>query len=235
MAATQFGGRLSPRSNFRIVIVEDHELFADSMELSLSIEGYDVRRVQLAKYGTSPEALTSAILRLRPRVVLLDLDLGKFGDGIRLIAPLARARVNVVVITAATDRGRWGEAVLNGARKVVTKARPLQEILSTVRRLHQGLPVMDAAEREELLRYWHEQRAGLAELRARMDRLTARECEVLGALMRGHTVREIAEESVVSEATVRTQVKSILAKLEVSSQLAAVGLAHQIGWSEYQS
>ena len=48
--------------------------------------------------------------------------------------------------------------------------------------------------------------------------------------MQGRTVREIANLSVVSEATVRTQVKSILAKLEVSSQLAAVGLAHSVGW-----
>ena len=48
--------------------------------------------------------------------------------------------------------------------------------------------------------------------------------------MDGSTVREIATTSVVSEATVRTQVKSILGKLEVSSQLAAVGLAHHVGW-----
>ena len=47
--------------------------------------------------------------------------------------------------------------------------------------------------------------------------------------MRGRSVREIASIGVVSEATVRTQVKSILAKLEVSSQLAAVGLAHRMG------
>ena len=43
-------------------------------------------------------------------------------------------------------------------------------------------------------------------------------------------MREIATSSVVSEATVRTQVKSILAKLQVSSQLAAVGLANHAGW-----
>ena len=48
--------------------------------------------------------------------------------------------------------------------------------------------------------------------------------------MKGRAVREIAGLSVVSEATVRTQVKSILAKLEVSSQLAAVGLANQASW-----
>jgi len=67
-------------------------------------------------------------------------------------------------------------------------------------------------------------------VRDRVDRLTAREAQVLGHLMRGQTVHEIAATSFVSEATVRTQVKAILAKLEVSSQIAAVGLAHQIGW-----
>ena len=52
--------------------------------------------------------------------------------------------------------------------------------------------------------------------------------------MKGQTVREIATECVVAEATVRTQVKSILAKLEVTSQLAAVGLAHRVGWKPPQ-
>ena len=63
-----------------------------------------------------------------------------------------------------------------------------------------------------------------------IETLTVREREVLAYLMKGQTVREIATECVVAEATVRTQVKSILAKLEVSSQLAAVGMANEIGW-----
>ena len=53
---------------------------------------------------------------------------------------------------------------------------------------------------------------------------------MLGRLMEGLTVREIAAASTVSEATVRTQVKAVLAKLEVCSQVAAVGLARQAGW-----
>ena len=60
--------------------------------------------------------------------------------------------------------------------------------------------------------------------------MTRREAEVLGQLMAGKRVAEIARGWVVSESTVRTQVKAVLAKLEVSSQLTAVGLAHQIGW-----
>jgi two-component system nitrate/nitrite response regulator NarL len=89
---------------------------------------------------------------------------------------------------------------------------------------------MDRDEREELLQLWHQERQKHQELRNRLQRLTPREREVLGHLTEGHTVRDIARLSVVSEATVRTQVKSILAKLEVSSQLAAVGIAHAVGW-----
>ena len=170
------------------------------------------------------------VSRFQPRVVLLDLDLGSLGDGIRLVTPMARAGANVVVLTASTDRARWGDAVRQGARKVIPKTRPLNEILSATRRICQGLPVMDAAEREALIGFWTQERQESQELRERLERLTAREREVLGQLMAGHPVRAIAHASVVSEATVRTQVKAILSKLEVSSQLAAVGLARQVGW-----
>jgi two-component system, NarL family, nitrate/nitrite response regulator NarL len=218
------------RSQFRIVIVEDHVLFAESLELALTVEGYDVRRVAVPEKRQSPGALISTVMRRRPRVVFVDLDLGQFGDGEQLIAPLARAGINVIVVTASVDRARWGEAVRCGARKVLPKSRPLNEILATVRRLNQGLQVMTLEEREDLLREWAKDRAANVELNARLETLTVREREVLAYLMKGQTVREIATECVVAEATVRTQVKSILAKLEVTSQLAAVGLAHRVGW-----
>ncbi|MDH2414802.1 response regulator transcription factor [Nocardioides sp. CER19] len=220
----------SSRAQLRILIIEDHMLFAESLELVLSVEGYDVRRIAVPDNAGSPGSLLSSLVRLRPRIVLLDLDLGGFGDGVRLIAPLAKAGINVVVVTASSDRGRWGEAIRYGARTVLSKAQPLSNILATVRRINEGLPVMTHQEREDLLRTWHQQRSELQELLSRLALLTARESQVLGRLMQGRTVHDIAALSVVSEATVRTQVKSILAKLEVSSQLAAVGMAHQVGW-----
>lgn len=218
------------RSAVRILLVEDHALFAESLDLALTMEGYDVRRVPVAEYGMSQVALLSAITRLHPRIVLLDLDLGDMGDGVRLIGPLAKAGAMVVVVTASTDEGRWGQCVRFGARKVLSKGGPLNEIMSTVRRLNQGLPVMDVTERERLLAAWHHERREQEVLLLRLERLTGREKQVLGHLMSGDSVRDISRMSVVSEATVRTQVKSILAKLEVSSQLAAVGLAHKVGW-----
>jgi DNA-binding NarL/FixJ family response regulator len=218
------------RSQLRVLILEDHVLFAESLELVLSVEGYDVRRIAVPEDASSPGLLLSSMVRLRPRVVLLDLDLGGFGDGMRLVAPLAKAGANVVVVTASPDRARWGEAIRHGARTVLWKGQALSTILSTVRRINQGLPVLTVGEREEWLQAWREERSAVQDVRSRLSSLTAREAQVLGRLMQGRTVQEIARLSVVSVSTVRTQVKSILAKLEVSSQIAAVGVAHQAGW-----
>ena len=222
---------LSPRpAEKRVAIVEDHQLFAEAMDLALSLAGFDVRRVRVAYDPSAPGALVFAIIKLRPAVVLLDLDLGRFGDGSRLIEPITRAGAQVVVVTGSEDRARWGGALRSGARKVLSKAQPLHEIIATVRRVTSGLPVMDREEREELVSEWVRRRDELNGLQERLELLTVRESAVLGHLMKGRAVRQIAGLSAVSEATVRTQVKSILSKLEVSSQLAAVGMAHEIDW-----
>lgn len=222
--------RPMPRNSVRVLIVEDHVLFAESLELALSMEGYDVRRLVMPESGGSMSTVLSGAIRAHPRIVLLDLNLGRFGNGVHLIGPMAGAGVSVVVITASTDRARWGECLRYGARKVMSKTEPLNDILATVRRLNEGLPLMAPDEREELLQFWHSERQDQQVQRAHLERLTNREREVLGHLVGGHTVREIAKAEVVSEATVRTQVKSILSKLEVSSQLAAVGIAHRTKW-----
>lgn len=220
-----------PRSGFRVAIVEDHSLFAEVLEIAVQREGYDVRRIPLLPGVHATMTILQPILRATPRVVLLDLDLGGYGNGVRLIEPLTRADVVVVVITASTDQARWGEALSCGARVVLPKSASLNQILSTLRRLHGGQSVLGVQERERLLRLWHEQRRAGAKVRERLETLTRREAEVLGKLMVGQQVREIARSCVVSEATVRSQVKSILAKLEVPSQIAAVGAAHEAQWS----
>lgn len=213
----------------RVLIVEDHALFAESLQLALGLASHEVARLTAAAH-VSPADLASAITRARPRTVLLGLNLGGFGESTQVIVPLARAGIDVVVLTASDDRARWGECVRKGARKVLSKGRPLADILTTVRRLHLGQPVMTPVEREELLKQWQEDRARHDGDRQGLQRLSHRERVVLGNLMRGNSVRNIASTSGVSEATVRTQVTSILAKLGVSSQLAAVSLAHHVDW-----
>ena len=214
----------------RVLLIDDHPLFAESLELALSRAGYDVRRAEVPTSPGRSANLLAQVSRTQPGIVLLDLDLGQFGDGTRLIPPLVQSGCSVVVVTADPDRARWGQCLAQGARKAISKTAQLNDILAVLRRIEAGLQVLAPGERDELLRVWHERRAQHQHIRARLERLTVRESEVLGNLTHGRTVREIAARSFVSEATVRTQVKSILAKLGVSSQLAAVGLAHQVGW-----
>jgi DNA-binding NarL/FixJ family response regulator len=220
----------APRSQFRVFLVEDHALFAESLELALSLEGYAVRRIPVSEDGGSAQALLSSVTRASPQVVLLDLDLGPLGDGVRLITPMARAGINVVVVTASADPARWGECLHNGARTVLSKTQPLNDILAVVRRINRSMPVLDKETREALIARWRDSTREHRDLQQRLAQLTPREESVLGEVVRGNTVRDIAAASVVSEATVRTQVKSILAKLEVSSQIAAVGIANQARW-----
>jgi DNA-binding NarL/FixJ family response regulator len=221
---------MTPLERTRIVLVEDHSLFAESLEMALHLEGFEASRVVLEP-GMTGARLLGAILRLRPRTVLLDLDLGPHGDGLSLVRPLTAARASVIVVTSTTDRARWGECLGHGARKVVPKSAPLSEIIACVRRIANGLPMMLPAERDELLECWRQRVAAEKEILKRLQQLTARESEVLGLLMAGKQVGEIARERFVSESTVRTQVKAILAKLQVGSQLTAVGLAHRANWS----
>lgn len=214
----------------RLTIVEDHVLFAESVATNLAAEGYLVKRVNLTDSRVTLASVLASVLRSVPRVVLLDLDLGRIGNGIRLVAPLAGSGVSVVVLADGRSRGTWGECLRRGAKAVVPTTGCLEDVLAAVGRIRDGLPAMPAAERAELVEAALREREETRDVRARLTRLTPRETEVLGALMNGAQVRDIARSCVVSESTVRTQVKSILAKLEVRSQVEAVGAASRVGW-----
>lgn len=215
----------------KIALVEDHGLFAEALTLLLSLEGYDV--VQILP-PTGPDAagtLLASILQVSPWLVLLDLGLGPYLDGTELVEPLVQSGAAVMVVTGTGDRSEWGECLRLGAAKVMSKTAPFQDVLTSIRRIKAGLPVISDDERSELLELSRRRGHEVHQLRLRLAKLTRREAEVLTDLIHGLTVAEIARIGVLSEGTVRTQVKTILAKLEVSSQIAAVGLAHRAHWS----
>jgi two-component system nitrate/nitrite response regulator NarL len=209
----------------RVTIVEDHALFAEALDLALTLEGHRVHRVSINDDALPAGHLFEAILRSRPSVVLLDLNLGASANGASVVQPLTQMGIAVVVVTGSIDRSRWGEVLSYGARTVLPKSAPLNTILSTIRLIGEGRNVLSREERDRLLACFHEERGRMLDSRARLDSLTTREREILENLINGETVRDISRSSFVSEATVRTQVKSILAKMRVSSQLAAVSVA----------
>lgn len=213
----------------RTVIVEEKMLFAEALDIALSREGLDVTRVAPGPHRSTSTLLT-AVLRLRPSIALVDVDLDDTGLGHRLVTPLCRSGVAVVALTATADSARWGECLRHGAWTVLPLTCTMRDVVTTVRLVSAGRPVLKRAERERLVADYHREKAEVQALRRGLEQLTNREREVLGHLREGLTVSEIAAGSCVSEWTVRTQVRSILAKLGVTSQVAAVGAAHRAGW-----
>lgn len=214
----------------RVVIVEPHPVVGESLELALSRHRFDARLLPPPSDHASTSALTAQILRARASIVILGTTLDAGDPWMGTIAPLTRAGVDVVILTSTTDQACWGQALRRGARAVLPKSKPLNDLVSIVRRLTEGLRVLDVREREELIAHAVRRDIEMAGLRELFERLSRREGEVLEHLRNGRTVSQIAALDFVSPATVRTQVKSILAKLEVTSQIAAVGAAHRLGW-----
>jgi DNA-binding NarL/FixJ family response regulator len=209
-----------------VLVIEDHTLFAESVSVALRLAGFDVQRLPF----TRGAGIVTAAVRARPRIAIVDLDLGAHGDGTDLIAPLRAAGAAVIVVTASDDRVRWGGCLHRGAAAVLSKSWPLKTLVVCVQRVATGMPVTTRHDHDELVDLWRREGRERDQLRERFARLSLRERQVLGDLVAGHTVRDIARLDVVSEATVRCQVKAILSKLEVSSQLTAVALARQVDW-----
>lgn len=214
-------------SGARVVILEDHRLLSASVAAALRAEGFDVLVPDLSDAA----ALVAGLRGQPPLVALLDLDLGSFGPGEDLLPLLVDLDARVLVVSGITDEPVIGRCLHAGAWGWVPKSAPLEELLGAVRLTVSGFPVLDRLEQDRLLRAWRQRRAEMEKVMAPFERLSRREAEVLAMLRDGKSVERIATESFVSEATVRTQVRAILTKLEVNSQLEAVAKATRAGWS----
>lgn len=210
-----------------VLIVEDHELLAQSLSLALAAEGMTVEIAPPHSDGVLQSARSRP-----PSVVLLDLDLGAGRDpGEALLPPLVALGAAVLIVSAATDELRLGTVLELGAKAVISKSRPFSELVGVVLAAARGDVVMRENDRQELLAAARRRRAADTERLAPFLRLTPRESEVLSLLMKGDNAESIAAHFFVSDATVRTQIRGVLTKLEVGSQLAAVARAHRAGWS----
>ena len=211
----------------RVVLIDDHQLLAQSLAMALRFEGVTCTVPAL----TDREALVSEVLEELPDLVLLDLDLGgAIGDGSSLVAPFVLAGCRVLVVSASTDRDQVCRALELGAAGVVRKDVPFDRLLQTALAAARGEEVLSAAARFRLLDDARSLRARRSEALAPFDRLSEREAQVLRLLAMGQSVGAIAVARFVSEATVRSQVRAILTKLGVSSQLEAVAAAHRHRW-----
>jgi DNA-binding NarL/FixJ family response regulator len=113
---------------------------------------------------------------------------------------------------------------------VVSKGESLDRLALAIEDAVRGSAVMRPAEREALVEAAQAARRDDEEKLAPFAKLSAKERQVLGHLMDGRSAEDIARVEYVSLATVRSQIRAILHKLDVNSQLAAVSLAQKVGW-----
>jgi two-component system, NarL family, nitrate/nitrite response regulator NarL len=214
----------------RVVVVEQMVLVAETFGVALG-GAIDARAV-VVDAGSSIRSTATEVLKARPSVVFVDCDLGPHVDCVTLVELLVEHQLQVIVLTnRGDDDVVLGECLRRGAVGALCKSGGLSPVVLALRQALARQPVMDSAHARRLMATAHDAKDSDVVARRRLSTLTVREREVLKELMIGVTAPQIARSWYLSEVTVRTQIKSILSKLEVTSQLAAVALAHRHGWT----
>ncbi len=210
----------------RALVVDDHEIVAQSLVLMLRAEGVAAARIG----GPTFAAIHETATEFAPAVVLLDYDLGPLGPALPLIEPLTKIPAAVVMFSASTDRMALAEAIELGAVGLIGKWMAASDVLEVVLNAATSGTALGADERHALLAELWQRRAERKRSLKPFERLTNREQEVLSALGDGLSATEIAAANYLSVFTVRGHIRSILTKLGVNSQLAAVAMAKDAAW-----
>jgi DNA-binding NarL/FixJ family response regulator len=137
----------------------------------------------------------------------------------------------VVALTGSSDELLLGGVIAAGASDVVSKVAPVHELLERVHAALRGESRLGATQRLALLDQVRRHQAEQAARLAPFASLTRREAAVLGRMMDGESADHIAAACFVSLPTVRSQIRAVLTKLGVNSQLAAVAMAYRAGWA----
>jgi DNA-binding NarL/FixJ family response regulator len=219
--------------NTPILVIDNHELFSTSLTLMLRSHQVDAHRLAVID---DAEGILAQIKTLPAGIVLLDLHLGHHVDGrgldgVGLVQPLCALGWAVLVLSGSQHRRRGDEArvaaaIAAGAIGSVSKTATFEVLLDTVLAAAAGKQLMSKQTRGDWLLRHQAYQAQQRERDQRLARLSPREREVLDLLAQGHHAQNIATYFVVSLTTVRAQIRAILAKLDVNSQLEAVALTN---------
>jgi DNA-binding NarL/FixJ family response regulator len=210
----------------RVLIADRHILFREGLERLLSTEPDFEVVGQASRLGETVEQA----LRLAPDLVLLDVELadGSGLDALRQI--MARRPQSTVVVFTNRDTDEYlFEAFRAGARGYLIKDTPFASLLTALRRLRQGEPVLSRAMTSRIVQEFYRSGRMAAPDGPALESLTARELQVLRHLARGASNREIADRIVISEHTVKVHVRHILEKLELKNRSQAANAARRAG------
>ncbi|HET7763116.1 MAG TPA: response regulator transcription factor [Phycicoccus sp.] len=217
----------TPRPPVRVVLVDDHRMFRTGVRAELTD----------AMAGTAPvcefvgeapdvDSAVAVIRREQPDVVLLDVHLpggsgnggvdvihGCFGVESRSGGPVRFLALSV------SDAAEDVIAVIRaGARGYVTKTIGANDLVTAIRRVADGDAVFSPRLAGFVLDAFGAAAGEIAEVDEELDRLSAREREVMRLIARGYQYKEVAKELFISVKTVETHVSSVLRKLQLSSR-----------------
>ena len=214
--------------SIRLLIVDDQELVRTGFRLFLETQD-DLEVVGEA--GDGAEAIERA-RRLRPDVVLMDIRMPRM-DGIEATARLTAARIEppprvLVLTTFDLDEYVFG-ALRAGAAGFLLKDAPRERLIEAIRVVHRGEALLSPSITRRLIEHYAARTDPLEPPAALLEQLTPREREVLALVARGLSNREIAERLVVTEATVKSHVGSVLLNLGLRDRVQAVVFAYEHG------
>nr|WP_157347287.1 response regulator transcription factor [Nocardioides sp. MAH-18] len=197
-----------------MLLADDQALVRGALSALLGLEP-DLEIV--AEVGAGDEVV-AAVLEHRPDVALLDVEMPGL-DGISAAAEVRRAapETRVLIVTTFGRPGYLRRALQAGASGFVVKDTPAAQLADAVRRVHQGLRVVDPA-------------LAADSLVAGDSPLTARETDVLRAARDGSSVATIAARLFLSEGTVRNHLSSAIGKTGATNRAEAVLTADGNGW-----
>jgi len=204
--------------SIRILLVDDHKTMLWGLERLIQAEAPAFALVGSAGDAAEATALCAA---LKPDVVLLDLDLKGSSSLAILPALLANEGTRVVIFSANRDQATLTEAVKLGARGVVGKEAPTEDVLAAVRKVHGGDLWIDQSLMQALLGQLTAPAPAASPEAPRIASLTAREREVIGMIVAGKGAlnKELAERAFISERTLRNHLSTIYQKLDVANRL----------------
>ncbi|MGW0732756.1 response regulator [Streptomyces sp. NPDC002851] len=204
-----------------LLIVDDHPVVRDGLRgMFASATGFEV----LGEAADGVEAVRLAD-ELDPDVILMDLRMPG-GGGVAAIAELTRrgARAKVLVLTTYDTDSDTLPAIEAGATGYLLKDAPRDELFTAVRAAAKGRTVLSPAIASRLV-----SRVRTPSGTPGNEPLSDREREVLHLVAKGTSNREIARELFISEATVKTHLTHLYAKLGVKDRAAAVATAYDRG------
>ncbi len=211
----------------RVVVVDDHAIVRDGLVALLgAMEATEV--VGAAADGT--EAL-AVVARLRPDVVLMDIQMPGGPDGIEVTRRLTATgeQVRVVMLTMSEDDETVLSAIRAGASGYLLKGSGAEEVVSAIRSAHAGGMVFGARLAGRVAQLFSAA-AERGPSSATFADLTERERDVLERLASGASNDQIARALFVSNKTVRNTVSGIYAKLHASGRAEAIVKAREAGF-----